>query len=93
MIDTGCLCFSMFDESLVRKYKFECKNVKPRSLRLADGKVAANITKISYVDIDIDDRHGRIWGYVMPYLAYPIILGKPWMEHNDVVYSAKLRRL
>ena len=26
----------------------------------------------------------------MPDLAYQIILGKPWMEHNNVVYTAKL---
>lgn len=29
----------------------------------------------------------------MPNLAYPIILGKPWLEKNNVVYLAKRRCL
>ena len=29
-----------------------------------------------------------MWGYVMPNLAYHVILGKPWMERNEVTYSA-----
>lgn len=28
-------------------------------------------------------------GYVMPNLAYSLILGKTWMEINNVVYLAK----
>ncbi|KAI0996740.1 hypothetical protein K3495_g11442 [Podosphaera aphanis] len=43
--------------------------------------------------MDIDGRREMIWGYVMPNLAYPIILGKPWMEYNDVIYSAKRKCL
>ncbi|KAI0991817.1 hypothetical protein K3495_g16370, partial [Podosphaera aphanis] len=41
------------------------------------------------VEVDIDGIKEQIWGYVMPNLAYPIILGKPWMESNSVTYSAR----
>ena len=89
MLDTGCLCFSVFDESLVRANNFHNVEITPRPLRLADGKVGAEITHMARVNIDIDGRQEIIWGYVMPRLAYPIILGKPWMEKTDVVYLAK----
>jgi len=89
MIDTDCLCFSVFDESLVRANNFHNVEITPRPLRLAESKVGAEITHMVRVSIDIDGRQEIIWGYVMPKLAYPIILRKPWMEENDVVYLAK----
>lgn len=93
MIDTGCLCFSVFDENLVRKNNISTLAIKPKHLRLADGKSIAAIDRIASVDIDIDGRQETIWGYVMPSLAYPMILGKPWMEKNKVCYSAKSQTL
>lgn len=89
MIDTGCLCFAVFDESLVRKHKLHTVDIPPRPLRLADGKIGANITQVTCVEMDVDGRREKVWGYVMMKLAYPIILGKPWMEKNGVVYLAK----
>lgn len=89
MIDTGCLCFSIFDESLVRKCNVYSEYIAPRLLRLADGKATIKINQIARVNMDIDGRQEILWGYVMPNLAYPMILGKPWMEYNDVVYAAK----
>ena len=93
MIDTGCLCFAVFDENLVRKHKLHRIAIQPRPIKLADGKIGAFINEITCVNMDIDGRLERVWGYVMPKLAYPIILGKPWMEKNDVVYLAKRRCL
>ncbi|KAI0999356.1 hypothetical protein K3495_g8841 [Podosphaera aphanis] len=89
MIDTGCLCFSVISENLVRNYDLYSEKITPRHLRLADGTKAKTIMRISRIKIDIDGRQGQIWGYVMPNLAYPLILGKPWIEYNDVVYSAR----
>lgn len=93
MIDTGCLCFAVLDKSLVRQHKLHRVAIQPRSIKLADGKIGAFISEITCVNMDIDGRQERIWGYVIPKLAYPIIFGKPWMEKNDVVYLAKRRCL
>lgn len=91
LIDTCCLCYSAIDENLVRNYYLKVHNITERSLRLADGLHSIKICKIACVDMDIDGRHEKIWGYVMPHLAYPIILGKAWMEKNVVVYLSKRR--
>lgn len=89
MIDTGCLCFSVFDDSLVRKHNLHTIEIPSRPTKLANGEIGAKVTRIVCANIDIDGRQEKIWGYVMPKLAYPIILGKPWMEKNDVMYLAK----
>ena len=62
MVDTGCLCFSIFDESLVGKYKISSVKIALQILRLADRKAT----------VDVDGRQEKLWGYVMPNLAYPI---------------------
>ncbi len=93
MVDTGCLCFSVIDEGFVRQHKIFSERITPRYLRLADGSRANQISRIARIKIDQDGRQELIWGYMMPKLSFPMILGKPWMEKNDVVYSARRRSL
>lgn len=62
MIDTGCLCFAVLDNKFVRTHNLNTVNISPRSLRLADGKIGARITQITWVGIDIDGRQEIIWG-------------------------------
>lgn len=93
MVDTGCLCHSVIDETLVRINKLTTKQIKPRPLMLANGKKTGDIKKIALFELDIDGRCENCWAYVAPNLIYPLILGKPWMELNDVIYMAKRRCL
>ncbi|KAI0993381.1 hypothetical protein K3495_g14803, partial [Podosphaera aphanis] len=93
MVDTGCLCFSVVDENLVRSNDLCSEVIPPRQMRLADGKKTNGINRIARFEMDIDGRKEQVWSYVMPNLAYSIILGKPWMEKNDVHYSARRRCL
>ncbi|KAI0994081.1 hypothetical protein K3495_g14101, partial [Podosphaera aphanis] len=93
MVDTGCLCYSVINETLVRKNKIKVIPTRPRTLHLADGKIGTTITKIARLKLDIDGRQQNLWSYVVPRLAYPLILGKPWLEYNDAVYLAKRRCL
>ncbi|KAI1006416.1 hypothetical protein K3495_g1806 [Podosphaera aphanis] len=88
MVDTGCLCFAVIDEALVRTKNLFSHLVTPRQLKLADNGQTATITRAARFKLDIDGRVEYVWRYVMPRLAYPIILGKPWLERNNVVYSA-----
>ena len=93
-IDNGCLCNAAFSSQLVHQRKLPRIVVTPRELQLAEKDTQTrHITHITYADFDIDGRKERVWGYVIKNLAYPIILGKPWMEKNDVVYLAKKRAI
>ncbi|KAI0994936.1 hypothetical protein K3495_g13245 [Podosphaera aphanis] len=88
MVDTGCLCFSVIDENLVRAHNIHIESIPPRALRLADDSKTAVIKQIARYELDIEGHRELLWGYVMTNLAYPIILGKPWMEKNRVNYAA-----
>lgn len=41
-------------------------------------------------DMYINGKMEKFSGYVIPNLAYPIILGKLWMEYNNFVQTARL---
>ena len=93
LIDTGCLCFSVFDKYFVRQNNLKTIKIKPIPLRLASGNLTDVITEVTCVKLTIKYYSHTVYGYVVPKLAYSIILGKPWMESNNVTYMAKKRRL
>jgi hypothetical protein len=94
LFDTGCLCFSAFSDNLVKQKKLPRIPIERRDLKLAkNDEKERSINFITKVEIDIDGRKETIYGYVIKDLAYDAILGKPWMEKNDVVYLAKKRAI
>ena len=94
LIDSGCLCFSAFSETFVRQRRLPRVEVPARRLRLAkDNPKEWEIHQITCAMIDIDGRREEVWGYIIPGLAYDMILGLPWMEKNDVVHLAKRRMI
>jgi hypothetical protein len=94
LIDSGCLCFSVFSGALVRQQKLPRIPIKERALQLAEGdQEERKIRFITYVDLDVDGHKERVFGYVVENLAYPMILGDPWLHHNDAVYRAGPRTL
>lgn len=94
LVDSGCLVYSAFDKAAVRRLKLPRIPIKRRELRLASGEAPRQgITEITSVEIDIDGRKQRIWGYVVPNLSAPLFLGLPWMIDNDVVLLAKERAI
>lgn len=41
------------------------------------------------MDLDVDGYERMLYAYVIPGLSHDLILGKPWMEREDVIYNAK----
>ena len=76
------------------RYNLKRTNIIPRDLQLATNEeVRHQIDEIATFELDLEGWKDKIHAYVIPDLAYPIILGKPWMEKNDVIYHAKDQRL
>ncbi|CCE34913.1 uncharacterized protein CPUR_08852 [Claviceps purpurea 20.1] len=48
---------------------------------------------MTYLNLDINGRRERVFGYVIKDLHYDLILGKGWAEANHVVYKAGKRLL
>ena len=81
LLDTGCLCYAAFNHSFVKRNKLPQIPIHTRELRLAKKDPHRRvINRITCVDIDIDGRLEKVYGYVIEDLAYNMILGDPWMR-------------
>ncbi|KAI0999337.1 hypothetical protein K3495_g8857 [Podosphaera aphanis] len=93
-MDSGCLCYSAFNLSFVKRHNLPQLPIESRELKLAKNDTQRRaINNITCVDMDIDGKYKRIWGYVIEDLAYDMILGDPWMRDNNAVYNARKRSI
>jgi hypothetical protein len=89
-INNGCLCYTAFNESMVRALKLSRIFISYRFLKLAEKDMEERkISFITYADVDIDGYKERIFGYVIKKLAFFFILGDPWLKHNNVIYKTR----
>jgi hypothetical protein len=56
-------------------------------------KKKKKISFITYANVDIDGYKKRIFGYVIKKLAFFLILGNPWLKHNNVTYKTRKKQL
>jgi hypothetical protein len=91
-INNGCLCYAVFNEFMVRVLKLSRIFIFYRSLKLAEEDMEERkISFIMYANVDINEYKKRIFGYVIKKLAFFLILGDPWLRHNDVIYKVRKR--
>ena len=88
LIDLGCECYAAVSERTARSLKLPRFDIEPRRLKEATN-MKGIIRYITYFEADIDGYRQRVWAYIVPGLNHEIILGKPWMEHEGVVYDAR----
>ncbi|KAI0996391.1 hypothetical protein K3495_g11789 [Podosphaera aphanis] len=82
-------CHVFQPRSFVKHHKLPQIPIETRELKLAKNEDKQPvINEVTYVDMDIDGRNERLWGYVIQGLAYDMILGDPWMRSIGVVYNA-----
>ncbi|KAI1003822.1 hypothetical protein K3495_g4387 [Podosphaera aphanis] len=92
LIDNGCDCLAAVSNSIVRKAELPRLQVAPRKLTKATNdnhRETEIITEMTKMELDIDGYRKTIYVYIIPHLSHGLILGKPWMEREDVVYHAK----
>lgn len=89
-MDSGCLCYSAFNNTFVKRHNLPRIPIESRELKLAKNDVQQRaISNITWIDMDIDGRTERVWGYIVDSSAYDLILGDPWMIANSVIYNAR----
>jgi hypothetical protein len=91
-IDNDCLCYTAFNESIVRALKLSRIFISYKFLKLAEEDMEKRkISFITYANVDIDGYKERIFGYVIKKLAFSLILKDPWLKYNNVTYKEKKR--
>ncbi|KAI0997617.1 hypothetical protein K3495_g10570 [Podosphaera aphanis] len=93
LIDTGCLCFAASSKDLVKNNNLTRTKIPEKSSISRERRKKRTINEITFADFDIDGRKERVYGYIIQDLSYQLILGKPWIEQNDVIYHAKRREI
>jgi transposase InsO family protein len=95
LLDLGCLSYGTVSQRFARQNCLPRIKIPPRTLESIDSKTYHAISEVTYVSIDLEGHaQQRIFLYVIPnQLSYDIILGKPWMEDEDVVISPRKARI
>jgi hypothetical protein len=89
-INNDYLCYAAFNEFIIRALKLPRISISHRFLKLAEEDMKERkISFITYADVNIDGYKKRIFGYVIKKLAFPLILGDPWLKYNNVTYKAR----
>ncbi|KAI0999983.1 hypothetical protein K3495_g8215 [Podosphaera aphanis] len=84
LIDNGCQCYAAISESLFEELKLPLIQIPRREVRGASGAMTGVfIQGVTYAEVEISGFKQVIYFYVVPMLEHPIILGKPWMIHNE----------
>jgi len=89
MIDNGCLCYGMVSPKYANKHQLERFTTTERAVSGVGGK-AGTVSEVARLNIDINGHKETIWLYVFDtHTDYDLILGRPWMNKNDVTIATK----
>jgi hypothetical protein len=84
------LYYAAFNEFMVRALKLSRIFILYKFLKLAEENMEEKkISFITYANVDIDEYKKKIFGYVIKKLAFFLILGDPWLKHNNVIYKTR----
>ncbi len=89
LVDSGCDCYAVIDEALVKRLRIPFVDSKPRKIG-GFSEAATEVVSPGVVAfmIETGGYDERIFAYVIPGLGQDLFLGLPWMEKNKVVYDA-----
>ena len=88
LVDSGCLCFATISLSLARRLRLPRIPITPRDLAQVNVTVKGAIREVAYADTDIDGHKlNRVFFYIIPDQEDDVVLGRPWMNAEDVTIS------
>ncbi|KJZ69779.1 hypothetical protein HIM_10838 [Hirsutella minnesotensis 3608] len=94
LVDTGCDCYAVIDEAVVRKFRIPLVDSKPRRIggfsEFSESVTSPGVVAVVVETAGFDE---RIFAYIVPSLGQDMFLGRPWLERNQVVYDAAKRRV
>ena len=92
LADTGCQSYGLISEKYVRRHQLERIPIEPRRMRGFDGLSAqSSIAQVARAALNVGGNHQAcVYFYVVPHLdGSDIILGLPWMRHQNIWINPK----
>lgn len=96
LVDNGCLCSGIIDDTLTTQLKLPRYTISPRLLQTAENssKQKPLVNHITHISLDLDGHvTPKLWLYVVPGSTHKMILGKKWLEDQDAVIHARKQLL
>ncbi|KJZ70184.1 hypothetical protein HIM_10407 [Hirsutella minnesotensis 3608] len=94
LVDTGCDCYAVIDEAVVRKFRIPLVDSKPRQIGgFSESSESVTSPGVVAVVVETAGFDERIFAYIVPSLGQDMFLGRPRLERNQVVYDAAKREV
>lgn len=86
LVDSGCSCYALISERLVSKLQVDTIPIRPRPINGVFEDVARTINRVAHMSLDVGGhKQSRIYAYVMPDQHDDMILGKAWLQDQNVI--------
>lgn len=93
LIDEGCQCYAAINGDLAKGLGLRWVSRESRAVRGASAYMqGSKIEGVVAFRMEIAGFHQTVYAYVVPGLAFPVILGNPWKAHNKVRTAPEKRR-
>ena len=93
LIDEGCQCYAAINGDLAKGLGLSYISHETREIKGASSRMkSSNIEGVVAFRMEINGFHQTVYAYVVPGLAFPLILGNPWKAHNRVRTAPEKQR-
>ena len=93
LIDEGCQCYAAINEDLAEGLGLPFVSTETREVKGASAAMqGSSIKGVVAFRMKIAGFTQKMYAYVVPDLAFPVILGNPWKAHNKVRTAPEKRR-
>lgn len=93
LIDEGCQCYAAINGDLVEGLGLSFISLETREVKGASSAMqGSSIIGVVAFNMEIKGFRQKVYAYVVPDLAFPLILGNPWKAHNKVRTAPEKRR-
>ena len=92
LIDEGCQCYAAINGNLAKGLGLSFVSRENREAKGATSMKGSKIEGVVAFRMDVEGFRQKVYAYVVPNLAFPLILGNPWKAHNGVRTAPEKRR-
>jgi hypothetical protein len=93
LIDEGCQCYAAINGDLAQGLGLRFVSHEKREVKGASSFMkSSNIEGVVAFRMEIAGFQQEVYAYVVPGLAFPMILGNPWKAHNKIRTAPEKRR-
>jgi hypothetical protein len=92
LIDSGCLCYALVSRKFACRSHLERFAITSRMIEGIDGKLS-RIEEVSRFEFDMHGHREVAYAYVINNMDEDVVLGKGWMDYQNVTIAPAKRSL